>query len=208
MKLPEELKNAVSELPSKEKDKLIFRLLRKDPALADRLFFELVSDKSVEELREEMKAALTVRIEQVSVGFYSTGYLNMDVRYMSGDINKHVAVAKDKFGEIQLNLFLLNNILAKNRENILRESFQQNRKFCDAVVARAFKIMLLTKKVHEDYFIDFKEDIMELGSHISDNDFIMRSAIYNGLDVNWLLKGDIPDNIVDIYKGLRERGYL
>lgn len=55
MVLPKELKDAVSGLPSAEKDKLIFRLLKKDMILANRLSFELVNDRSVEEERENIE---------------------------------------------------------------------------------------------------------------------------------------------------------
>jgi hypothetical protein len=36
----------------------------------------------------------------------------------------------------------------------------------------------------------------------------MKTAIYNNLDVNWLIQFRIPDNIADIYKSLRENGFL
>lgn len=47
MKFPEELKEGISQLPSKEKEKLIFRLLKHDLDLANRLLFELVSTDTV-----------------------------------------------------------------------------------------------------------------------------------------------------------------
>ena len=37
MKLTPEFKKAISELPNEEKDKLIFRLIKKDPDLANRI---------------------------------------------------------------------------------------------------------------------------------------------------------------------------
>ena len=55
MVLNNDLKEAVSLLPNKEKDKLIFRLLKKEPSLAKKLYFELVDTKSVEERRVEME---------------------------------------------------------------------------------------------------------------------------------------------------------
>jgi len=36
----------------------------------------------------------------------------------------------------------------------------------------------------------------------------MKTAILNGLDVNWLIEFNIPNNIADIYKTLRENGLL
>jgi hypothetical protein len=55
-----EFKEALSRLPEKEKDKLITRLLRKDKKLAKRLYFELVSTYSPEELRELVKQRIHI----------------------------------------------------------------------------------------------------------------------------------------------------
>lgn len=208
MKLPDELKEAISSLSSNEKDKLIFRLLKKDLTLANRLLFELVSEKSVEQAREEVKNKLERLIQKNLPNFYSCGYLNMEVRELSGIINQHVSVTKDKFGEISLNLFMINHILAGNREHILSKSEAKAKKFCTAVIARAFKIMLLIKKMHEDYFIEFQEDVQTLGNLIADNPYLMKSAIHNGLDVNWLILGEIPDDIAKIHRDLRDKGFL
>lgn len=86
MKLPQELKKAISNLPSKEKDKLIYRLLKYDLDLANRLLFELVSQDTVEDRRIALKKELEGYIDRTT-NFYSPGYLNMDIREMSGIIN-------------------------------------------------------------------------------------------------------------------------
>lgn len=208
MKFSKEFKEALSNLPSKEKDKLIFRLLRKDLVLANRLFFELVSDKTVDEEREVVKKRLFHQINRVTDGFYSIGYLNMDVRYMSGEINDHVRVTKDKFGEAYLNLYMINEVLDRNKGNILSVTSGKARKFCTAVISRAFKILLCIEKLHEDYFIELKEDLKKLGQLIGGNPYLMDCAIYNGLDVNWLILGEIPEDIAKIHKDLRKNGYL
>ncbi|MDR0941385.1 MAG: hypothetical protein LBM68_04080 [Bacteroidales bacterium] len=208
MTIPKELKEAISNLPSKEKDKLIFRLLRKDVCLANRLLFELVSDQTIEGEREKIKKQLTRLVERSTLQFYSPGYLNLDVREMSGMITEHVSRTKDKYGEISLNLYMITEILERNRENILRSSAHKAEKFCAAVIARAFKILLLIKKMHEDYFVEFEDDVKKLGSLIGDNDYLMRAAMFNGLNVNWLISGDIPDDIEKIHKDVRQRGYL
>ncbi|ANI90673.1 hypothetical protein A9P82_07495 [Arachidicoccus ginsenosidimutans] len=205
---PKEFKTAISNLSSAEKDKLIFRLLKKDLVLANRLSFELVNTDTVEEQREKVKKRLAGRIDIVTQNFYSPGYLNWDVREMSGTINEHVSITKDKYGEISLNLFLLNKLLAQNNTNISSSTYDKAVKFCTAVIARTFKILLLIKKMHEDYFIEFKTDLETLGKLIGNNPFLLRTAIHNGLDTNWLLSGNIPDNIEQIHKQLRQNGFL
>ena len=208
MKLPQELKDAISQLPSKEKDKLIFRLIKRDVDLANRLLFELVSTDTVSQRREEMRKRLKADIHRATEHFYSPGYLNMDVRSMSGNISEHVRTTKDKIGEITLNLFIMNEILEKNNDKILKFPYGKAYTFSIAVMARAFKIMLLIKKQHEDYMVEYEEDIKRFGNLIGQSPHLMNAAIHNGLDVNWLIRAEIPDDIAEIYKDIRKRGYL
>lgn len=208
MTLPEELKEAISHLSSKEKDKLIFRLLKKDINLANRLLFELVSVESVESRREKVRSDMQRSIDRAIKHFYSTGYLNMDVRELSGLINEHVNITKDKYGEITLNLWMINTVLEKSKENILSETYTAAYKFCTAVIARAYKIIVLVKKQHEDYLVDFEDDMQKFGRIIGENPYLMQCATYNGFDVNWLLSSKVPDNIEQIYRNVRARGYL
>ena len=60
----------------------------------------------------------------------------------------------------------------------------------------------------EDYFIEFKEDLENLGNLFLSYEHLMKHAIYNGLDVNWLLDAEIPENIVAIHKEIRVNGFL
>lgn len=208
MIFPKEFKEAIHNLPSAEKDKLIFRLLKKDLVLANQLMFQLVVEDSIEEQREKLRKQIDILIDRAANIYYSPGYLNMDIRDISGRINEHVQITKDKYGEISLNLYMINNVLEKNNKNILSATPAKAKKLCTAVIARAFKILILIKKMHEDYFTEFEDDIKKLGALIGDNPYLMKSAIFNGLDINWLLSGNIPDDIEQIRKELRQKGYL
>jgi len=208
MTFSKEFKEALSELPSKEKDKLLFRLLKKDRVLANRLYFELVSDLSVDDRREIVKARLAQQIDSATENFYSPGYLNLDIRSMSGEINDHLLMTKDKFGEVHLNLFMLNEILDRNREKILGFDPSRSHKLSTAIIARTYKIMGLAIKLHEDYMVDMQDDLKKLGQLIGDNPYLMDNAIYNGLNVNWLIFGEIPEDIIEIQRELRRDGYL
>lgn len=205
---PKEFKEAISNLPSKEKDKLILRLLKKDLVLANRLLFELVNTDTVDQQRKIVQNRIKNQIQRATDTFYSPGYLNLDVRYMSGEINEHVSITKDKFGEAFLNLWMIVNVLKQNNKNILASNYQKARKFCVAVIARAFKILILIDKLHDDYFMDFQQLLLEFGNQISENKYLMDTAIKNGFDVNWLLNADIPENIVAIHREIRAHGFL
>lgn len=203
-----EFKEAIAELPSKEKDKLIIRLLRKDLPLANRLYFELIDDRSVDDRRIEMEERIKKKVKAMSDRYYSPGYLLMDVRYLSGEITEHVKTTKDKFGEASLNILMLQEVINCNSKRILKVNPAKSKKLCVYIIARAFKILTLIVKLHEDYRIDFEEPLKKLGELIGANDKLMRTAIYHGLDVNWLLTAEIPEDILEIQRELRSKGYL
>lgn len=203
-----EFKTAIHNLSDIEKDKLILRLLRKDLALANRLYFELVDTESVEQKREKLAENISKRIKLSNEKFYTVGWLLMDIRYISGDISEHVKITKDKFGEITLNLQMLIEVLTINRMYILATKPNNCIKFYTYIVARAFKILLLIKAIDEDYLIEFKEDLEKLGELFLSYDPLITHAIYNGFNINWLINGEIPKNIVAIHKEIRANGFL
>ena len=208
MTFPKEFKDAIQNLPSAEKDKLIFRLLKHDLNLANRLLFELVSTESVEDRRKKMQNEVTKEIKRTSDRFFTFGYILMDMRYLSGSITEHVRITKDKYGEICLNLQMLNEVLDLNKLNLLNSKPKDAYTFCIYIIARAFKIMILINALHEDYLMEFRNDLEKLGNHISETPLLMRTAINNGLEVNWLLQCEIPENILAIHKEIRANGFL
>jgi hypothetical protein len=203
-----ELKKALQLLPDKEKDKLILRLLKHDLQLANRLRFELVDSDSVQDKRDHVKSRIIKRIQLATEHYYSSGYLLMDVREISGEINEHVSITKDKHGEIILNCFMILYLLKLNNNRIALEAQDKSYTLFIYIVARVFKILMLIQKQHEDLHLEFKDDIKAIGEFIGNNHNLMKIAINNGLDVNWLIQFNIPKNIIEIHKKLRKSGML
>lgn len=203
-----EFVKALQLLSDKEKDKLILRLLKYDLPLASRLRFELVDTDTVEDKRAQMAERVIQRIQRATERYYSTGYLLMDVREISGEINQHVSMTKDKFGEISLNALMLRQLLKQNNHRIASETYGKAYTLCVYIIARLFKLFILIQKQHEDLHLEFREDMEAIGEYVGKNPNLMKTAIYNGLDVNWLIQYEIPENIVEIHKKLRENGLL
>ncbi len=203
-----DFKKAIQNLPSSEKDKLILRLLKWDLALANRLYFELVDTETAEDKRAELQLEISKDLKRANDRFYSLGYILMDMRNLSGLITEHVSKTKDKYGEITLNLQLLIESISLNKLYILNSKPKDSYTYCIYVIARAFKILLLINAQHEDLHIEFREDLNKLGNLIGENDKLMRVAINNGLDVNWLIQFEIPENILAIHKEIRANGFL
>jgi len=208
MTFDSELKKALQLLTDKEKDKLILRLLKNDLQLANRLRFELVDTDSMQDKREQLRNRIVKRIQLITERYYSAGYLLMDVREISGEINEHVSITKDKHGEISLNCLMLRHLLELNNERIALETQDKSYTLCIYIIARVFKILMLIQKQHEDLHLEFREDIEAIGEFIGNNHNLMKIAINNSLDVNWLIQFNIPKNIVEIHNNLRKDGLL
>lgn len=208
MTFSKEFKEAISHLTSIEKDKLILRLLKKDVRLANRLLYDLLSDLSVDEMRDEAQKKITDFINISVKNFVSPKYLLADIRQISGIINEHVYTTLDKFGDVYLNIWMLNDILKKAEQQLSHFPTYDIQKLYITVIARIFKVMILSLKLHEDYHSELREEFQIMANYIIEKPYFMKTAINHGLDINWLLTGNIPENLVDIHKKIRENGFL
>src|SRR5436190_2798325 len=208
MVFDKEFKIAIQNLPTAEKDKLILRLLKKDLLLANRLYFELVDVQTVDDRRVKMQEVVNKAVAKMTKTFNSPGYLLQNMRYLSAEITEHVKITKDKFGDISLNLQMLVEVLEQNNSRIVNQKIAKTYKLIIYILARTFKILTLINTLHEDYRMEFKDDLQRLGELITENPVLMKNAIYNGLNVNWLIDNEIPENINAVLKELKSTGLL
>jgi hypothetical protein len=163
MALPDQLKKAIIQMPAKEKDKLLLRLITKDKTLSDRLHFELLEDSAtIPERREE----IVNRIIRTSKFNQNTpGWVLMDMRNLSGDISYHVKVTKDKIGAVELNIFLLNTFL-ETYSGILK-TYSSKADTCALYIAKKAQTILNSlKKLDEDYRFDYIKDANQMLKHV------------------------------------------
>lgn len=208
MVFEKEFKEALLDLPIKEKDKLLLRLLKRDVPLANQLYFELVSTQTVEERRSELEEMVVKRVANMSKYSASIPKLLLEMRYLSGDITEQIKITKDKFGEISLNLLMLNEILELKPKLYSISHRSKAHKFGIYIVARAFKLLVLINSMHEDYLADFRSDLSTLGELITQDESLKKTAMENGLDLDWLISGEIPENIKQRQDALRKQGFL
>ncbi|MDQ7916367.1 hypothetical protein RBU60_02175 [Mesonia sp. MT50] len=208
MKFSPEFKEAVLQLSEKEKDKLLIRLLKKDHNLVNRLYFELLDDKNVDDHRAIMEEHVLTRAKEIASYAKSLNHLKVIIRFLSGDIAEHVRVTKDKFGEVSLNLLMLNTVLKSSDPLFQKTNRNHASKFCLYVVTRTFRCLVLIKSMHEDLLLEFEEPLEELADLISEKPLLMQTAINHGLDMNWLNAENIPDDIAQIQKQIKAQGFL
>ena len=193
-KLSDELKQAISGLSPKEKDRLLYRLIAKDTRLVEQLRFKLLENNdagAMEDRRLEVQQRIDTYFRNSQ--FHSPGYLLLDIRMLSGFINRHVSATKDKYGEIFLNFHMLNLAFEYNAEAIKLFQPYQTRTFHEYVIKRAMKLLNLLFLIHEDYRLDFEEPMQRLGKYMMDDPVLFQRLAAYDLDVKWLLKGELPD---------------
>ncbi len=183
-KLSDELKEAISRLPGKEKDKLLFRLVAKDEALVEKLSYQLLEGSATqEERREDLKKHIQQTLREEAEHFYSPGYLLLDLRSISGQINRHVKTTRDKYGEIELNLFMLNYTLQLHSHKVERFSKGRRRTLDKYIIQRVAKLHKLLDKLHEDYQLDFEEDFEKLHRQLRQDEILAKMGKEAGLEV-------------------------
>ena len=163
MALPDPLKKAIVQMSPSDKDKLLLRLVAKDSLLVDRLHFELIEDSSTLPERREVIRERIIKVAHMSQ--YSPGWIMMDMRSLSGDITHHVKITKDKYGEIELNVIMLNTFFENHAEQL--RSYTSRSDKCALYMAKKTETVLkILAKLDEDYYVDFVEDVNRLLGYV------------------------------------------
>ncbi len=207
MKIEEEFKKALAQLTDKEKDKLIVRLLHRDPILTQKLYFELVSTSTEEDERNALAEKIKMNM-QSHRNKGSFGLFMREIRSISGAITLHLKVTKDKLGEVSLNILLLQEILRENSLKINKLPTKYSLKLSNYMAAKLFKTLVLIGDLHEDLRADFRHDLEDLANMWSQFDFLMQLSVHCGLDLNWLIDSEIPEEIKAIYSDVRKARLL
>jgi hypothetical protein len=207
MEYSKEFKAALSAFSSIEKDRLIFRLLKKDKLLSKKLYFELIDQETTDNKRDAMEKIIDEKILLASKYIGNQKYFLSIVRKISAEITEHVKITTDKFGEVSLNLLLINKILDHNQD-LSRQRFDNVYKLYLYLINKIVKSLLLTKKLDEDYWIEIDEHLSELHKKINDNNYLQKLCINNSIDLAWLKCENIPQNLDIIIKEIKAQGFL
>lgn len=162
MKLAEHknLKTAIIDLPVKEKDKLLLRLVAKDKVLTEHLHFKLLEDESdLEDRKEAIKNNIEGQLAELKK--LNAKEALVKVRKMITLVNHFYKVTKDPIGEVELKIFVLNVIPLE-----YKKSFLGYRDFGFLFASFYIKTTQVTinkfKKLHEDLQFDLTENLNQL----------------------------------------------
>jgi hypothetical protein len=153
-------------LTPEQKDKLLLKLFRKDPMLVEKLAFEFFEDKNdLEQRRQDIKAKIDRYIIQSYIVWDTPGDLMMEMRSINGRIAEHVKITKDKYGEVELTLLLLNTAFERFW-TMLNAKMSRADTFSEYCIKRTLHIIKCLDKLHEDNYLDFKEDLDKLYNYL------------------------------------------
>lgn len=207
MEYSKEFKQALSEFSPIEKDRLIFRLLKKDKLLSKKLYFELIDPETTDQKRDQMEENVTEKLASVARYIGNPKYYLSTIRTISAEITEHVKVTTDKFGEIYLQLFLVKNIL-ENNDKLNQQRFDSVYKLYIYLINKIVRALLLIRKTDEDYWLEFDVLLSEIDFQIHQNVYLEKLCINNSFDFNWLKSENIPNHLDLIIKDLKSQGFL
>ena len=149
-------------LTVEQKDKLLLKLFRKDPMLVEKLAFEFFEDKSdLDKRRNDLKSAINEYIAPKYVAWDTPGEVMMSMRSINGRITEHVKITKDKYGEVELTILLLNTAFERFWK-MLQDKASRADTFAEYCIKRTLHIIKCLDKLHEDNYLDFKDDLDKL----------------------------------------------
>jgi hypothetical protein len=207
MEYSKEFKAALSAFSNIEKDRLIFRLLKKDKLLSKKLYFELIDQETTDNKRDAMEEMLAEKVLLASKYIGNQKYFLGIVRKISAEITEHVKITTDKFGEVSLNLLLINKILEYN-EDLSRQRFDNVYKLYLYLINKTVKALSLIRKLDVDYWMELDEHLESLEEKIHKNNYLSKLFVNNGIDFNWLTSDKIPENFDQIIKDIKSQGFL
>ena len=158
-KISKELEKAIVGLPIKEKDKMLLRLINKSELLVEQLQYQLLENESfLNDRRDDIKKS----IARVSKMYHDTpGWMMMDMRDLNSRITNHVKITKDKYGEIELTLYLLNSFF-DNQSKLLEKYNSKSDTVALYIAKRTEFVLKKLPKLHEDYYIEFEREVNKL----------------------------------------------
>jgi hypothetical protein len=207
MEYSKEFKAALSAFSSIEKDRLIFRLLKKDKLLSKKLYFELIDPETTDNKRDAMEEIIEEKVLLASKYIGNQKYFLGIIRKISAEITEHVKITTDKFGEVSLNVLLINKILEYN-EDLSRQRFDNVYKLYLYIINKTVRSLALIKKLDVDYWMEIDEHLDSLKEKVRQNNYLSKLFINNGIDFNWLTSDKIPENFDQIIKEIKSQGFL
>jgi hypothetical protein len=161
--ISKELETAILAMPSKEKNKILIRLIAKNKILIEQLQFRLLEDSSFDlKVREEAAK------EQIDyhINFCRERYPNLAIKHLRSAysaILHYKKITADKIGEIKLGIYFVQKVLKSQGTYLQVSSHDSDRVLIQNYICKRLAgSYSLIGKIHEDYRIEFSIDFQEV----------------------------------------------
>ena len=182
-----ELKEAILSLPEKEKDKLLTRLINKDQMLIKQMHYKLLENEDdlldrAHEAKMQIIESMKVLEKMMQKANFNKkyDYINMHARMLSGVVNEHASITKDKVSELELRLLILKLCFDQYPSLYTVEFYNKFAdKHFDYVAGRVKAVLAIYDKLHPDLQYDYKEQLMQVLEFVSMSDLLKKLAQKN-----------------------------
>lgn len=154
--ISKELEDAILSLSEKEKNKILLRLIAKNDILVEQLQYKLL--ETPEELPYRRGLIKEDIDEKLKYKFRYPTEMLWEIKRLNSSITRHRRVTADKYGEVELGLYLLGAVLSLPN-NFLEILSSRTEKLSLYLVKRMIMILKNLEKLDNDYYIDFERDV-------------------------------------------------
>ncbi|MGY3091038.1 hypothetical protein ACVWYF_004102 [Hymenobacter sp. UYAg731] len=152
--LSPDLRKALFQLPQKEKDQLLARLVAQDAVLTEQLAFRLLEGPEALETR---RAALRAQVDDPVRGFHQTpNDLLVILRQLQARLAYHARITDDAFGEAELSWRLLANVFRHQAASTAR-LHGPTQPLLQHLTKRTQEALRQTTRLHEDFHLELAE---------------------------------------------------
>ncbi|HET9503681.1 MAG TPA: hypothetical protein VFO93_09075 [Hymenobacter sp.] len=152
--LPPDLRRALFDLPQKEKDQLLARLVAQDAVLTEQLSYRLLEGPEALETR---RAALRQQVDDPVRGYHqSPNDLLVILRQLQARLAYHARITDDAFGEIELSLRLLANVFGQ-QPGLVARLHGPTQPLLQHLVRRTQEALKQAGKLHVDYHLELAD---------------------------------------------------
>jgi len=149
--LPPALRRALIDLPAREKDQLLARLVAQDAVLTEQLAYRLLEGPDA---LADRRAALRQQVDDPVRGYHQTpNDLLVILRQLQARLTYHTRITDDAFGEVELSLRLLANVLQQQPALVAR-LHGPTQPLLQHLVRRTQEALRQAEKLHPDYLLE------------------------------------------------------
>jgi hypothetical protein len=148
------LRRALFDLPQKEKDQLLARLVAQDAVLTEQLAYRLLEGPDA---LADRRAALRQQVDDPVRGYHQTSNdLLVILRQLQARLAYHSRITEDAFGEIELSLRLLANVF-RHQPALVTRLHGPTQPLLQHLVRRTQEALKQANTLHADYHLELAE---------------------------------------------------